>query len=73
MSVAHAQAGVTMVVRRSVLPGKESQYEDWLRQVQQVSSTFAGHMFMQVLPPSKTESHYTLIFGFENQEYWTIG
>ncbi|MFK8068524.1 MAG: antibiotic biosynthesis monooxygenase [Gammaproteobacteria bacterium] len=60
---------VTVVIARRVKPGKESEYEDWVRHIISVGSTFPGHSGVDVLKPSSgTGGEYILITRFDNYE-----
>lgn len=57
---------VTVSVARRVVPGKESQYEEWLRRVTATASGFAGHLGTNVLRPSTaTGGDYVIIYRFD--------
>lgn len=61
---------VTVSIARKVTPGKEKDYEDWLRRISQVALTFPGHQGVHVLKPSdKTGGEYVLIVGFSSYEH----
>lgn len=57
---------VTVSVARKAIPGKEAEYEDWLRGVTSVSRQFPGHMGTNVLRPSDaTKGEYVIIYRFD--------
>jgi len=65
---------VTVSISRRVKPGRETDYEAWVRGVIDAASHFPGHMGVNVLrPSSKTGGRYVLIYRFdtwENGEAW---
>jgi len=62
-----AEGPVTVVVSRKVRPGKEAEFEAWLRGVCGEALKFPGHMGVNVLKPSEVGSReYVLIFRFDS-------
>lgn len=65
---------VTVSIARRVRPGKEAQYEDWVRRVVAVASTFPGHLGVNVLKPSPgTGGEYVVLVRFDSyahQKAW---
>jgi antibiotic biosynthesis monooxygenase (ABM) superfamily enzyme len=59
---------VTIVVTRVVKPGRDRDYEAWLRGVVAVSATFPGHLGATVIRPGQGSRSWTLIFRFATQE-----
>jgi hypothetical protein len=70
---AHGSDGpVTVAVSRTIRPGAEAAFEEWLRGVCHVATRFAGHMGVSVLPPAHPQSRtYVLIFRFDTLEHLT--
>lgn len=57
---------VTVCISRKVKPGKESDYEQWIKGITAAASTFQGHLGMNVLRPNaKTGGEYVTIYRFD--------
>lgn len=69
----HAADGlVTVAVSRTIKPGCEAAYEEWLAGVCQVATRFDGHLGVSVLRPGAAGSRrYVLIFRFDTLEHLT--
>lgn len=64
---------ITVCVSRRIKPGKEAEYETWLKGISKAGSDFEGHMGVNVLRPSpKTGGEYVLIYRFDNYEHARI-
>jgi len=64
---------VTVSISRRVLPGREAEYEDWVRRIIAAASDFTGHLGVNVLRPSgKTDGRYVLIYRFDSWEHCQI-
>jgi len=62
-----ASEPVTVSVARRILPGREQDYEDWVKGVSTVAAQFPGHMGVNVLRPSPaTKGAYVLIYRFDS-------
>ncbi len=62
-----AEGPVTVVISRKIRPGKEAEFEAWLRGVCGEALRFPGHMGVNVLKPSEAGSgEYVLIFRFDS-------
>jgi hypothetical protein len=65
---------VTVVIRHRVRPGKEAEFEDWLRGITQAASPFHGYLgFNVVRPASPEQPEYVIFFRFDtfaNLEQW---
>jgi antibiotic biosynthesis monooxygenase (ABM) superfamily enzyme len=60
---------VTVVVTRTPKPGREPDYEEWLRGVAKVSMRFPGHLGLTVLRPPPGSRRYTIVFRFDTVEH----
>lgn len=60
---------VTIVVTRVVKPGREAEYEAWLRGVARVAHEFPGHQGITVLRPRPGARDFTLIYRFDTVEH----
>tara|TARA_R110002110_G_C13463837_1_gene718676 strand:+ start:60 stop:602 length:543 start_codon:yes stop_codon:yes gene_type:complete len=60
---------VTVAVERKVVPGRELDYEDWVRGVTADALEFPGHMGVNVIRPNKGSRIYVTIFRFDNYEH----
>lgn len=59
----------TTVVRRRVKPGKEEEFEAWLKGVTRDAVTFPGHLDVGVIrPSSKTRPEFIIVFRFDTYE-----
>ncbi len=72
----HDVGPVTVSIARRIKPGKEALYEEWVRKIIVVGSTFAGHRGVDVLKPSsRTGGEYVLLVRFDNyanQRAWEL-
>jgi antibiotic biosynthesis monooxygenase (ABM) superfamily enzyme len=59
---------VTVVVSRRVKPGREAEYEQWIRDVTEVALPFEGHLGMNVFKPVKAGEPYVLVYKFDSGE-----
>jgi antibiotic biosynthesis monooxygenase (ABM) superfamily enzyme len=60
---------VTVSVSRKVVAGKEQEYEAWIKGITQASSSYPGHMGVNVLRPSNaTDGEYVLIYRYDTYE-----
>jgi antibiotic biosynthesis monooxygenase (ABM) superfamily enzyme len=63
---------VTMIVRRSIKPGREADYEQWVKDTTQDLKTFPGYMDITMIKPQTTQNNskeYTLIIRFDTYEH----
>lgn len=60
---------VTVSISRRVLPGKESEYVEWVRGITAQALTFPGHMGVNVLRPSPGSRDYITMFRFDTPEH----
>lgn len=64
--IVNSSCPVTVSVARKVKPGKEAEYENWLRGVTAASRQFPGHQGTNVLRPSDaTKGEYVIIYHFD--------
>ena len=73
--MSHSEEGpVTVCVARRIKPGKEDEYEQWVRRVIATASKFPGHMGVDILKPSPgTRGEYVILNRFDsyaNQRNW---
>jgi hypothetical protein len=57
---------VTVVVSRHVKPGREDDYEAWIRGVTEVALRFEGHLGMNVFRPKSPSDPYVLVYKFDS-------
>jgi antibiotic biosynthesis monooxygenase (ABM) superfamily enzyme len=62
---------VTVLVTRRVRPGYAQAFEEWLRELAQVASTYAGHQGVTVIPPLPLapEREYLIVFRFDSRQH----
>ncbi len=61
---------VTISVSRRVVPGREAEFEDWIRGIAEAASHFEGQQGLSILRPSeKTGGRYVMIYRFDNYEH----
>ena len=60
---------VTVSLSRRVLPGREADYEAWLRGITAEAVTFPGHMGVNVIRPTPPSREYISIFRFDNYQH----
>jgi uncharacterized protein len=56
---------VTVVVTRKVKPGRESQYEDWLRRLLEEAKSMKGYLGATIQKPAPGSKEYTSVFRFD--------
>lgn len=65
---------VTVLVSRKVKPGREADYEEWIRDVTKAALKYQGHLGMNVFRPEKQGDPYVLVYKFDSGEHldaWT--
>jgi len=63
---------VTAVITHRVKPGRESDYEDWIRGIAAAARQFAGHLGVSILrPQSGTSPDYVIVLQFDTCEHLT--
>ncbi|MFZ1731479.1 MAG: antibiotic biosynthesis monooxygenase [Bacteroidota bacterium] len=59
----------TTVVRRTVKPGKEQDFEEWLKGIMRDAMAFEGHLGAGIIrPSSKSRPEYVIVFRFDTYE-----
>ena len=59
---------VTVSVSRKITPGREADFEDWIKRIAKVAEKFKGQQGLSVLRPSdQTGGRYVLIYRFDTQ------
>ena len=65
---------VTVAVRHRVRPGREAEFEAWLKGISREAMAFEGHQGYHVVRPADTGRHEYLVFlrfdSFANLERW---
>lgn len=59
---------VTISISRSVVPGREADYEAWVQGITAQAHKFPGHMGVNVIRPTPPSSEYVTIFRFDTYE-----
>lgn len=62
------EQSVTIVVTRTVKPGYEAAYEEWLHGVGEVAHSYPGHLGLTVIRPRPGSRDYTIVFRFDTAE-----
>ncbi|MCB2101933.1 MAG: antibiotic biosynthesis monooxygenase [Rhodobacterales bacterium] len=58
---------VTVSIARKVRPGREADYEAWVKGITATASVFPGHLGVNVLRPSAATGHeYVIIYRFDS-------
>lgn len=58
---------VTISVSRRVVPGREAEFEEWVKGISEAASHFEGQQGLSVLRPSEqTAGRYVLIYRFDS-------
>ena len=73
MSEQHIEP-VTVLVSRKVKPGREPDYERWIRDVTKAALRYQGHLGMTIFRPEKAGEPYVLVYKFDSGEHldvWT--
>lgn len=60
---------VTVVVSRRVKPGKEPDYEAWIKEVTGIALAYPGHLGMNVFRPQRAGDPYVLVYKFDSGEH----
>ena len=60
---------VTISVARQIVPGREKDYEDWLKAVTADAMKYPGHMGVNVIRPTRGSQEYVTIFRYDNYEH----
>jgi hypothetical protein len=57
---------VTSVIRHTVRPGKQADYEAWLRKIVPLASSHPGHRGVNVISPTGASTQYTVVLHFDH-------
>jgi uncharacterized protein len=69
-SISTADGPVTAVIRRTVKPGKEAEFELWLKGVGGDALQFPGHLGTNIIrPTSRSRPEYIIIFRFDTYKH----
>ena len=60
---------VTISVARHVVPGRETDYENWMKGITAEALAFPGHMGVNVIRPTSGSREYVTIFRFDTYEH----
>ncbi len=60
---------ITISIARKVVPGRESDYEDWMHGITAEALAFDGHMGVNVIRPTRGSREYVTIFRFDTYEH----
>ncbi|RLA39306.1 MAG: antibiotic biosynthesis monooxygenase [Gammaproteobacteria bacterium] len=69
MELSQDAGPVTMSIARTVVPGRERDYEEWLKGITADAVKYPGHMGVNVLRPTGSSSEYVAIFRFDSYEH----
>lgn len=70
MSDTERESGpVTISISRSVVPGREADYEVWVQGITAEALKFPGHMGVNVIRPTPPSSEYVTIFRFDSYDH----
>ena len=68
-SPARGQSVVVSVIRHTVIPGKDQEYEAWLRDIVPIAGNAEGHRGMNVIRPHTGSRTYTIALHFDTLEH----
>ena len=57
------------VIRHTIVPGKEPEYEAWLREIVPIAATAEGHRGVNVIRPHVGSRTYTIVLHFDALEH----
>ncbi len=64
---------VTFIVSRAVKPGREAEYEAWVKGISAAALRFEGHLGVNVIRPGDQAHHeYVTIFRFDTYEHMRV-
>ena len=63
------QSEVLSVIRHTVVPGKEQEYQAWLREIVPIAETAEGHRGVNVIRPHAGSRTYTVVLHFDALEH----
>jgi uncharacterized protein len=64
-SPARGQSVVVSVLRHTVIPGKDQEYEAWLREIVPIAGNAEGHRGASVIRPQTGSRTYTVVLHFD--------
>jgi antibiotic biosynthesis monooxygenase (ABM) superfamily enzyme len=68
-SPARGQSTVVCVIRHTVIPGKDQEYEAWLREILPIAGDAEGHRWVNVTRPHAGSGTYTIVLHFDALEH----
>jgi antibiotic biosynthesis monooxygenase (ABM) superfamily enzyme len=68
-SLAPGQSTVVCVIRHTVMPGKDQEYEAWLREILPIAGGAEGHRWVNVTRPHAGSRTYTIVLHFDALEH----
>ena len=68
-SPARGQSVVVSVIRHTVIPGKDQEYEAWLREIVPIAGNAEGHRGVNVIRPKTGSRTYTVVLHFDRLEH----
>jgi uncharacterized protein len=63
------QSVVVCVIRHTVIPGKDREYEAWLREVVPITGNAEGHRGVNVIRPHTGSRTYTIVLHFDTLDH----
>jgi uncharacterized protein len=69
------QSVVVCVIRHTVIPGKDREYEAWLREIVPIAGNAEGHLGVNVIRPHTESRTYTIVLHFdtlEHLQHWLV-
>jgi len=61
--------GVTSLIRHTIKPGTEAEYEAWLNDLAAFGHNFAGHQGASIIRPAEGGHTYTILVRFDSVEH----
>jgi len=58
---------VTLSVTQRVKPGREQEFEEYLRGITEAASRFPGHLGAQILRPARGDRQFRVVFRFDRE------
>jgi hypothetical protein len=56
---------VTVVINWLIKPGKEQDFEEWVKGVDEAAMKFPGYLGLSIIPPNSAQPEYVMIFKFD--------
>lgn len=60
---------ITVVISRKVKPGREADYEKWIKEITKIALQYEGHLGMNIFKPMRAGEPYVLIYKFDSGEH----